>query len=91
MFLLKWAEPFFTIRMDNIQDFLQEGELADVSRETLERLTALKRQNLTAYLADSQAYSQALQQRDKDFNALMFRMRTDLQNKVKGESKRSNS
>ncbi|MGN0950021.1 MAG: hypothetical protein ACI4OH_04685 [Mitsuokella sp.] len=91
MFLLKWAEPFFTIQIDNIQDFLQEGELADVSRETLERLTALKRQNLTAYLADSQAYSQALQQRDKDFNALLFRMRTDLQNKVKDGSKRRDS
>ena len=91
MFLLKWAEPFFIIRMDNIREFLQEEELGDVSQETLERLTSLKRQNLTAYMADGQAYSQALQQRDKDFNALMFRMRTDLQNKVKTRSKRSNS
>lgn len=91
MFLLKWAEPFFIIRMDNIREFLQEEELGDVSQETLERLTSLKRQNLTAYMADGQAYSQALQQRDKDFNALMFLMRTDLQNKVKTRSKRSDS
>ncbi len=79
MFLLRWSEPLLNVPIDEIVAFVNERELAAISAEVMEQFAALKRQNFAAYLSDSCAYSEALQKREKEYNALMFRMRKDLQ------------
>ena len=81
IFLLRWSEPLLNVPIDEIISFVQERELAVISAEVMEQFAALRRQNFTAYLADSHAYSEALQKREKEYNSLVFRMRKDLQNK----------
>ena len=39
----------------------------------------LKRKNYAEYFIDSKSYSEEVQEREKEFNALIFRMRKDLQ------------
>ena len=78
MFLLRWSEPLLNVPIDEIVAFVNERELAAISAEVMEQFAALKRQNFAAYLSDSCAYSEALQKREKEYNALMFRMRKDL-------------
>ena len=79
MFLLRWFEPLINVPIDEILSFVEERELVAISAEVIEQFAALKRQNFAVYLADSYAYSEALQKREKEYNALVFRMRKDLQ------------
>lgn len=78
MFLWRWAEPLLNVPVDEIIAFVKERELLAISAEVMEQFAALKRQNFATYLADSKAYGEALQKRESEYNALMFRMRKDL-------------
>ena len=78
MFIWRWAEPLLNVPVDEIIAFVKERELLKISSEVMEQFAALKRQNFATYLADSKAYGEALQKRESEYNALMFRMRKDL-------------
>ena len=78
VFLLRWAELLTNIPIDEITAFVENKNLDAISAELLNQFAELKRQNFTAYLADSQAYGAALQKREQEFNALIFKMRKGL-------------
>lgn len=81
IFLLQWEQTLLNIPIDEITDFVREKELDAISSEVLTEFSQLRRQNFTAYLADGKAYGEAIKKREKDFNALIFRMRKDLHKK----------
>lgn len=81
IFLLRWAEPILNISIDEISDFIRDKELDAISEEVLTQFAELRRQNFAAYIADSKSYGDAAQKREKEFNALIFRMRKDLRKK----------
>ena len=78
MFLLRWAKPLSNVPITQLVTFIQERELDVISAEVLNQFAELRRQNFAAYLADSRAYGEALQKREKEYTALVFRMRKDL-------------
>ena len=78
IFLMKWSEPLLNLQIDEILNFIQDNDLQKISQEVLNQFMELRRQNFIAYLSDSKAYSEAVQQRDKEYNSLIFRMRKDL-------------
>ena len=79
LFLLDWTKPLLNLPIDEIIDFVADKELSAISAEVLGQFSALKRRNLATYIADSQAYAEALKLRESEYNALMFKMRKDLQ------------
>ena len=79
LFLLDWTKPLLDLPIDEIIDFVADKELSSISAEVLGQFSELKRRNLATYIADSQAYAEALKQRESEYNALMFKMRKDLQ------------
>lgn len=81
IFLLRWSEPILNLPIDEISNFIRDKELDSIAEEVLMQLAELKRKNFAEYLADSKAYSDAAQNREKEFNALIFRMRKDLHKK----------
>ncbi len=78
IFLLRWAEPLLNISIDEITNFIHIRELDAISEEVLNQFAELRRKNFAEYLADSKAYSEAVQNREKEFNALIFKMRKDI-------------
>ena len=78
IFILRWSEPLLNISIDEISNFVRDKELDAISEEVLTQFAELKRQNFATYIADSKSYSDAVQKREKEFNALIFRMRKDL-------------
>ncbi|MBR6712069.1 MAG: hypothetical protein IKI76_03640 [Selenomonadaceae bacterium] len=78
IFLLNWSEPLLNLPIDEISNFIRDKNLDAISEEVLTQFAEIKRQNFATYLADSQAYGEAVQKREKEFNALIFRMRKDL-------------
>ena len=81
IFLLRWAEPLTNIPIDAIIEFVQERELTAIPAEVLSQFAELRRQNFETYLNDAKAYSDALQKREQEYNALVYRMRKDLNGK----------
>ncbi len=81
IFLLRWAEPLTNMPLDEIINFVHDRSLDAISAEILNQFSELSRQNFAVYISDAQIYSQALKQRDDDFNALIYKMRMDLQQK----------
>ena len=81
IFLLRWAEPLLNISIDEISNFIRDKGLDAISEEVLTQFAELRRQNFMAYIADSKAYGEAVQKREKEFNQLIYRMRKDLQRK----------
>ena len=79
LFLLDWTKPLLNLPIDEIIDFVADKELSSISAEVLGQFSELKRRNLATYIADSQAYAEALKLRESEYNALMFKMRKDLQ------------
>lgn len=78
IFLLHWSEPLLNLPIDEISNFIREKELDVISSEFLTQFAELRRKNFAMYLADSKAYSEAVQKREKDYNALIFSMRKGL-------------
>ena len=75
------VKAILNISIDEISNFIREKELDAISEEILTQFAKLRRQNFAAYISDSKSYSEAVQKREKEFNALIFRMRKDLHRK----------
>ncbi len=86
IFLQRWAEVLLNIPFDAVTEFIHAKKIASVPAQILEQFDELRRQNFETYLTDSKAYSAALQKRETEYNALIFRMRKDLP-KAKSEKK----
>lgn len=78
MFILKWAENLLDIQIDEIISFVADRDLQQISREVLQSFSRLKQKNYDAYLNDAKAYSKEKANREKQYNSLMFKMRSEL-------------
>lgn len=78
MFILQWAENLLDIQIDEIISFVADKDLQQISREVLQSFSQLKQKNYDAYLNDTKAYSQEKANREKQYNSLMFKMRSEL-------------
>ena len=77
-FLLKWSEPLVNFSIDELSCFVIKRELVAISDETLSQFEDLKRKSFTEYLSDEKSYGEAIQKREREYNALIFRMRKEL-------------
>lgn len=78
IFILKWANSLLDIQIDEIIDFIADNDLQEISQTILSEFAALKQKNYDIYLADAKAYSEEKSRREKEYNALIFKMRKDL-------------
>lgn len=81
IWLIRFSEVWQQGIVNEITDFLAKEQLIerdDVVQIMSEELRKVQQQNLTACLQDAQSYSEALAQREKDVNTLIFKMRKAL-------------
>ncbi|MEH7334853.1 hypothetical protein V7161_19620 [Neobacillus drentensis] len=78
LFLLRWAVVLIDLQIDEVLSFIQNQELTNISLEVLNEFADLKQKNFDIYISDSQAFTEELQRREKEYNSLIFRMRKDL-------------
>src|SRR5699024_5293991 len=78
MFLLKWLGSLLDLHIDEVVNFVKDKDLSKISNDVLTEFIHLKRKNFEVYISDSQAYSEELQRREKEYNSLIFKMRKDL-------------
>lgn len=82
IWLIRFSEAWQQGVVNQITDFLAKEQLIerdDVVLIISEELRKVQQQNLAACLQDAQSYSEALAQREKDVNTLIFKMRKALQ------------
>ena len=68
---------------DLVKKLFLAGEISDISQEILQEFAQLKKKNYDTFLNDAKAYGEAQKERDKQFNQLIFKMRTVLAKKGK--------
>ena len=81
IWLIRFSEVWQEGIVNEITDFLAKEQLIerdDVVQIMSEELRKIHQQNLAACLLDAQSYSEALAQREKDVNSLIFKMRKAL-------------
>jgi len=87
LFLVRWAKAWYDLLVGDVLAFIDKDEFHEqVARETLDGFRAMKRHTLEAFLQDVKAYAVAREEKDKEWNSLLFRMRSDLAKKT-GEGK----
>jgi hypothetical protein len=82
IWLVRFSEVWQQGIVQEITEFLRNEELldrSDIAQIISEEMRKIEQQNLAACLQDAKSYSQALEQRNKDFSTLMFKMRKALQ------------
>ncbi|WP_180038131.1 hypothetical protein [Acinetobacter sp. YH12127] len=82
IWLIRFSDVWQNGVVNQITDFLAKEQLIerdDVVQIMSEELRKVQQQNLAACLQDAQSYSEALAQREKDVNTLIFKMRKALQ------------
>lgn len=84
IFLINWANNLIDLPVDEIINFIQIKKLDAIPEQVLTQFMELKKKNFEAYLSDAKAYSKEQERRDKEFNALIFKMRKGIEkNKLK--------
>ena len=81
IWLIRFSEAWQQGVVNQITDFLAKEQLIerdDVLLIMSDELRKVQQQNLAACLQDAQSYSEALAQREKDVNTLIFKMRKAL-------------
>lgn len=81
IWLIRFSEVWQQGVVNEITDFLAKEQLIerdDVVQIMSEELRKVQQQNLASCLQDAQSYSEALAQREKDVNTLIFKMRKAL-------------
>ncbi|MBV5329311.1 MAG: hypothetical protein JZU65_17100 [Chlorobium sp.] len=82
LFLVRWAKDWYDSLVGDVLAFIDKDEFHErIARETLDGFRAMKRHTLEAFLQDVKAYAVAREEKDKEWNSLLFRMRSDLAKK----------
>ena len=81
IFILNWADSLLDIQIDEVLALAADNGLDKISADILDGVAQLKLRNYDAYLSDAKAYSEEQEQREKQYNSLVFRMRQDLAKK----------
>lgn len=82
VWLVRWAEVWQRDNTDEVLRFLEGEQLierGEISQLVLTEMRQLQQRTLEACLQDAKAYSEALKKRETDYNALIFKMRKELQ------------
>lgn len=83
LFLVRWAKDWYDSLVGDVLAFIDKDEFHErIARETLDGFRAMKRHTLEAFLQDVKAYAVAREEKDKEWNSLLFRMRSDLAKKA---------
>lgn len=81
LWLLQYSEVWQQQLAKEIQTFLQQENLIerdDIAQLIMDDMRKIQQQNLASCLQDAQRYSEALEQRNKDTNTFIFKMRKAL-------------
>ena len=79
LFLVRWAKDWYDSLIGDMLAFIEKDTLQEqIARDTLDEFRAMKRRNLEAFLMDTRSYAAARELIDKQWNSLVFRMRSDL-------------
>lgn len=89
--IARWAKEWLNLQIEEIVRFIEKSKIEDLTpvfKESLQEIKKLKTQNFEVFLNDVKLYSEAVKQRQDDFNSSIFRMRKEMSGKKeKGKKK----
>ena len=80
LWLLQWAKVLVDMTVAAILNFIRDKALDNISKAIISDFSQLKLQNYASFINDAKAAANMMNQWDKDYNALIFKMRKELNN-----------
>ncbi|MDD3044814.1 MAG: hypothetical protein PHF33_05085 [Candidatus Delongbacteria bacterium] len=91
IFIIRWAKEWLNSQIEEIVHYIEKSKIKDTTPVFVDSLKEIKRlqlENMEVYLSDVKQYSDAVKKRHDDFNALIFKMRKEIEGKSKPEKKK---
>ena len=80
-YLVIWSRPLLNIPIDDILEFIDENHFEEIPTKILAQFEELKNRSFASYLSDSRKYNQAIEDYEKDFDAIMIEIKKIYQTK----------
>jgi hypothetical protein len=80
LWLLQWGDVLLDMTITVILEFIHDNALDNISKAIIHDFSQLKLQNYATFINDAKASAEMMNQWDKDYNSLMFKMRKELNN-----------
>lgn len=74
-YLVIWSKPLLNIPIDDILEFIDENHFEEIPTKILAQFEELKNRSFASYLSDSRKYNQAIEDYEKDFDAIMIEIK----------------
>ena len=74
LFIIGWPKSLPIIHIDGVLASVKESSSESVSQEELDDFATLRQRNLEAYLSDAESYCRALEERERVYNTLLYKM-----------------
>ena len=72
------GDALVDMAIDAVLDFIRDKELDVISQAVINDFTQLRLQNYATFINDAAAHAEISAKWDKEYNALMFKMRKEL-------------
>ncbi len=76
--ILNWASELFSLPVEDVLAFVEDRHFDVIAKEILDDFTKLRESNYKTFLNDAAAYAAERKEREKQYTALMFKMRNCL-------------
>lgn len=76
--ILNWANELFSLPVEDVLAFVEDRHFDVIAKEILDDFTKLRESNYKTFLNDAAAYAAERKEREKQYTALMFKMRSCL-------------
>jgi hypothetical protein len=77
-FLVEWVYRLLDMQLDELIESMGNGIESAATTEIMNAMNQLKENRIREYILDAKTYGAELKNRDKDFNSLIFSMRSNL-------------
>lgn len=74
LFIIGWPKNLPNMHIDGVLASVKESGIENISKDVLDEFATLRQRNLEPYLSDAESYSRALDERGRQYNALLYAM-----------------
>ena len=73
-FIIGWPKSLPIMHVDGVLASVRENGIESIPKDVLDEFATLRQRNLEVYLSDAESYCKALDEREKEYNTLLYKM-----------------
>ena len=74
LFIIGWPKSLPVMHIDGVLAGVKDSGIESIPKDVLDEFATLRQRNLEVYLSDDESYSRALDERERAYNSLLYKM-----------------